>query len=128
MQALRLTLLAAVLAVPAGARAAVSADNFQLHSATDLAALCSATTDDPLYTAARNFCEGFVEGSYRFILNEEAAGGEKTFCLPTPPPSRDQSVAGYVAFIAQRTATAPESAEDSVLDFLQHQYPCGGAK
>ena len=121
-------LLAGVAITPAGARAAVSEENFTLHSAADLAALCGAAADDRYYTAARNFCEGFFEGVYRTVLNEEAAGGLKTFCLPSPPPSRDQAVSGYVAYAAQKTTSGTGPAEDSVLEYLQHQYPCGGKK
>jgi hypothetical protein len=128
LQTLRLTLLAAMTALPLGARAAVTEDSFQLRSAADLAALCSAQPTERLYSVARNFCEGFALGVYRTLVVQEAAGGVKTFCMPTPMPTRDEAASAYVTYMAGSDAPATGTAEDSVLSFLQHQYPCGGKK
>jgi len=48
----------------AGAAGAVTEDQFGLRNTGDLAALCSASATDPLYTAALNFCHGFGAGTY----------------------------------------------------------------
>jgi hypothetical protein len=121
-------LLAAMMAAPMAARAAVSESNFAVATGADLAALCSTTQDDKLYTAAQNFCEAFALGAYRVLKKDEDGGGLHTFCVPEPTPSRDQIKDAYVAFIARSATAAAEPAEDSVLRFLQQQYPCGGAK
>jgi hypothetical protein len=128
VHALRLTLLAAALALPVQGHAAVTESSFQLATAADLAALCAAQPDDKYFTAAQNFCEGFATAASRVLAKEEAAGGQNSFCLPTPSPSRDDVKAAFVAFIAQTPAVANAPPEDSMLLFLQHQYPCGGAK
>jgi hypothetical protein len=125
---LRLTLLAALLATPLTARAAVTESNFGAATGSDLAALCGTTPDDKMYTAAQNFCEAFATGVYRVLAKEETVGGLKTFCLPDPGPTRDQLKAAYVTYIGQSPTAASEPAEDSVLRFLQQQYPCGGVK
>jgi hypothetical protein len=116
------------MAMPIAARAATTEVNFQLASGADLAALCGAQQDEKLYTAAQNFCEGFALGVYSVVAKEEAAGGVKTFCLPSPAPTRDQAKADYVAFIAATPKAASAIPEDSVLLFLQTKYPCGGKK
>jgi len=128
LHTLRLSLLAAALATPLAARATVTETNFQVATGADLAALCNATSDDKVYTAAQNFCEAFAIGAYRVLAKDEAGGGVKTFCLPDPGPTRDQLKTAYVSFIAQNAVAASEPAEDSVLRFLQQQYPCGGVK
>jgi hypothetical protein len=116
------------MAMPAASRAATTETNFHLATGADLAALCGAQQDEKLYTAAQNFCEGFTLGVYSVLSKEEAAGGVKTFCLPTPAPTRDEAKATYVAFIAATPKAASAVPEDSVLLFLQTQYPCGGKK
>jgi hypothetical protein len=128
MRALTFMLLAGLAVAPAAARAAVTEANFHLETASDLAAVCSAEPDDKLYTAARNFCHGFMVGTYRVLIKEEAAGGVKTICLPDPAPSRDGIVTAYVAFAGARPAAGAAPAEDSVLQFLQLQYPCAATK
>ncbi len=128
MQRYRLAVFAALAALPLGARAATTESQFQIPTAADLAALCGAQPDDRLYTAAQNFCEGFALGVYNVLAKEEAAGGLKTFCLPDPAPTRDQLKSEFVAFIGQSPKAAGGPPEDSILQFLQTQYPCGGKK
>lgn len=113
------------LAYPGLARAQVSQDSFQMRNAADLADLCSAPNSDPLYTAAQNFCHGFVVGVYR-VLNEEDAGrsGGRFFCMPASAPSRTQQIANFVQWVRTSPGQMQSSAQDAVAAYLVNQYPC----
>ena len=117
--------IAAVVA--SGARAApVTQDDFQARATTNLVALCSADQTDPLYTAARNFCEGFVVGTYRLAAIEEAASTSrrKMFCLPASGPTRDQAIADFVQWTTGRSKTLASSPTDGIVEYLSTKYPC----
>ncbi len=124
MRTSSLILAVGLASVPVAARASVGEATFQVSTGADLATLCGSGPGDKFYTAAQNFCEGFTVGVYRVLVKEEEAGGLKTICLPEPMPSRNQAVASYVTFVGSNPSVAGEPAEDSVLLFLQHQYPC----
>jgi len=118
--------LAAMLSV--AAQAAVTEDNFKLQSAGDLAALCSADKADPLTTAAANFCEGYALGAYAVIDQYQRAEKTPLFCLPNPPPTRNEATAAYAAWVKAAPARPAMAPVDSVYEFLRTQYPCAAKK
>lgn len=107
------------------AQAAATQDSFVLRSTGDLVDLCTATQTDPLYTAARNFCEGFAVGVYRVLQEQDMARrSHHMFCSPDPAPTRDQGIASFVEWAradASRLALAPA---DGIATYLTQQYPC----
>jgi Rap1a immunity proteins len=115
------------MVVAFGARAApVKQDDFQVPTTANLIALCSADPTDPLYTAARNFCEGFVVGTYRMITIEEAASvsRRKSFCLPANGPTRNQAIADFVQWASSRPKTLASPPTDGIYEYLVTKYPC----
>jgi len=119
-----LVICASISAV--SAQAAVTEDNFLVKNAGDLVELCSAEPSDPLYTAARHFCEGFAVGAYRVLEEENGARApsHRLFCPPNPAPTRDKGIASFVQWAradASRLALGPA---DGVFAFLSSQYPC----
>ena len=79
----------------AGTAEAVTQDQFYLHSTGDLAALCSASTSDPLYTAAINFCHGFGVGTYGVLAAMQQADPKlQLFCPFARPLSLRQAKIG----------------------------------
>src|SRR5271170_6494669 len=93
-----LAMITIAIGVASGARAApVSQDDFLATNTANLVSLCSAAETDPLYTPARNFCEGFLVGTYRMIITVQAAmrSKRKVFCAPANGPTRDQAVAAF---------------------------------
>jgi hypothetical protein len=119
---------AVACAVAAGVQAApVSQDDFLVTTTANLVSLCSAATTDPLYTPARNFCQGFAVGTYRLIVIEEAAARSrhKLFCLPATGPSRDQAIAAFVQWASSRPKTLASSPTDGIVEYLIAQFPCG---
>ena len=108
------------------APAAVTRDQFPPRSTRDLITLCSAGADDPLMTAARNFCQGFADGAVGVALSYEAVtqSDRLPFCLPTPRPSYDQALAAFVTWANADPQRMDDTAVVGLMRFLIHQYPC----
>jgi hypothetical protein len=123
---LALILPALALAPLGAARAAVTEANFQMRTAADLVTLCSATPDDPLGTAAVNFCHGFAVGVYQTLSEEQAAMSQKFFCAPQPTPSRNQAIASFVSWARANPSALGERPADAIADYLTTRFPCPG--
>ncbi len=107
------------------ARAQVTEDNFLIRNTGDFVTLCSAGQSDRLYTAARNFCEGFGVGVYRVLEEEDMARkSSRLFCVREPAPSRDESIASFVQWAKADPKRLQLSAADGIALFLSQQYPC----
>jgi hypothetical protein len=118
---------AAIAVSVSGARAApVTQADFLVATTANLVSLCAAAETDPLYTPARNFCEGFAVATYRMISIQEAASRtrRKLFCLPGNGPSRDQAVAAFVQWANGRPTTLASSPSDGIVEYLIAQFPC----
>ena len=123
---LPLALPALALAPLWSARAAVTEANFQMRTAADLVTLCSPAPDDPLATAAVNFCHGFAVGVYQTLSEEQAATRGKFFCAPQPPPSRNQAIASFVSWARANPSALGERPADAIADYLTTRFPCPG--
>jgi len=112
-------------ALPPLARADVSQDNFLLRNTGDLIAVCSAAQSDPLYTAATNFCQGFVLGVFR-VLNEEdvARRSRRLFCPPDPTPSRNEAIDAFVKWAITTPGQADALPADGIASYMSQTYPC----
>jgi hypothetical protein len=119
---LRAGLMLAALAGPA--RAMVGAPDFAVHTAADLARLCTADPREPYGTAALNFCQGFTTGAFRVLYDMQTAMGHATVCLPVPNPTRSEVTAAFGAWVLADPARRASPAEDALLAFLSSQYPC----
>ena len=117
--------VAVLLSSQAARAAAVTQENFALATTADLVALCNAQPSDPLYTAAANFCHGFMVGTYRALAEvAPAEQGKKLFCGPAHIPSRNEAVAAFLAWAAAKPDAAQLSATDGVGEYLMQTYPC----
>ena len=120
-------LLPALAMSPLGsARAAVTEANFHMQTAGDLVALCSATQDDPLATAAIHFCQGFAVGAYQTLSGLQAGMRQKLFCPPQPTPSRNQAIANFVSWAKATPSTLAEPPADAIAEYLTTRFPCSG--
>jgi hypothetical protein len=111
----------------AGAAGAVTEDQFRLHNTGDLAALCSAATTDPLYTAAINFCHGFGAGTYGVLAEAQQADAKLRLFCPPEGITRNEAVAAFVSWAGADPARVAMPATDGVTAFLTQTYPCPGA-
>jgi hypothetical protein len=118
--------LMVLAALAAGnARAAVTEDSFLLRNTGDFVDLCSAEQSDRLYTAARNFCEGFAVGVYRVLEEQDMARQSgHMFCVLNPAPTRDQGIANFVQWAKADPKRLQLSAPDGIAMYLSTQYPC----
>lgn len=112
--------------VATAAHAAVTEAQFPPKTTADLIALCSDTKDDPMMTAAVNYCHGFAEGAVEVALSYEAVTrpSHEPFCLPSPPPSHTQALAMFVSWANADPQRLNEPAIVGLLSFLTQQYPC----
>ncbi len=65
-------------------------DSFLVRNALDIVTLCSLAKEDPLYTAAANFCQGYVVGAYHYSRALTAGPDpdrKPLVCLPNPQPT-----------------------------------------
>jgi hypothetical protein len=107
------------------AQAAVSTDDFLVRTTGDLVKLCSADRTDPLYAAAIHFCHGFGAGVFQTEqLHQAASRAVPLYCAPNPMPTRNESVAGFVAWARATSAVANEAPAAGVLHYLMQTYPC----
>ena len=104
----------------------MTADNFPPRTTRDLLALCSAGANDPLATAAINFCHGFAQGAVAVQQENESAFkmSQHLFCLPSPRPAFQQAVQMFNAWGAAHPANLDWPPADGFFQFLRDTYPC----
>jgi Rap1a immunity proteins len=114
--------------VPSAARAEFEREDFHIRSAQDLVDLCAVKNDDPLYSAAIHFCEGFIAGAWQY--HQAQANGPKgvrLVCPPEPPPTRDEAVAMFITWSGTHTDRMVEPAVEALFRFMNEKYPCPAA-
>lgn len=115
---------AALLLTPCVGYAATEA-NFGARTTGDLVELCTATPDNALGTAAVNFCEGFAQGAVLVEMQNMATfRGAKLFCMPNPPPSRNEAITDFVNWARVSPDRMAASSTDGWFRFLSERYPC----
>ena len=108
-----------------GFAGAVSEKDFEIQSTENLINLCTAAPDDPLYHQAINFCHGFLVGAFRYYeAVESGPAGVKLFCLPDPPPSRNESFAMFVEWVKAHPQYMKQRAVETEFRFLMETWPC----
>ena len=114
-----------LVVLASGATRAATEANFGANTTGDLVELCTATPDNPIGTAATNFCEGFAQGAVLVEMQNQAAfRGPKLFCMPNPPPSRIQALNEFVNWARSSPDRLTQSSTDGLFRFLSERYPC----
>jgi hypothetical protein len=107
------------------APAAVTESEFPPNTVRDLIAICSPDQNDPMMTAAVNFCHGYAEGAVDVEEAHEAQrGARKLFCLPTPRPPRGSELTSFIAWANAQPARLDMPAIDGMFIYLAGKYPC----
>ena len=113
---------------PFAAHAATEA-NFGARTTGDLVELCEATPDNAIGTAAVNFCEGFAQGAVSVEMQNMAAfRGPKPFCMPNPPPSRNEALGEFVKWARVSPDRMSTTSTDGLFRFLSERYPCSPSR
>lgn len=120
----------ALLAVPSSRTArAATTDDFMVRTTADLVALCGTAPGQENYVAAIHFCQGFVSGAYQYYLAvAQHSPTSRYVCPPNPPPSRDQAIAGFLAWARANSSAMSEPAVESLFRYLGATYPCNDAQ
>ena len=122
---LRATMLATGLLGAAGVAVAASEDDFVVADTNDLVALCTAPADSEHRVAALNFCHGYAVGAFQYYQMLEPVGpGRRFVCVEEPKPTRDDVIAGFVAWAQTRPQYGGEPAVESLLRYLSETHPC----
>lgn len=116
-----------LIAASTSVRAATT-DNFMIRSTADLVALCETQPNQENYVAAVHFCQGFASGAYQYYLAvAQQSPSSRYVCPPDPPPSRNQAIAGFVAWAHANSSAMSEPAVESMFRYLGTTYPCPSA-
>ena len=119
------TVAAALVLLASGAPRAATETNFGPNTTGDLVELCTAAPDNAMGTAAVNICEGFAQGAVLVEMqNQVAFRGPKLFCMPNPPPSRNQALSEFVNWARSSPDRLAQSSTDGLFRFLNERYPC----
>jgi hypothetical protein len=106
---------------------AVTHDSFLVRNALDIVTLCSVPKEDGLYTAATNFCHGYVVGAYHYyraMTSGPDPDRKPLFCLPNPQPSRDEAIRAFVAWAKAHPQYNNEPAVQTLFKFAIETWPC----
>jgi hypothetical protein len=116
---------AALTAAATIASAAVKQSQFPPRTVRDLIKICAPAEEDPMMTAAINYCHGFAQGA---ILVEEAHEAQpserKLFCLPSPPPAEGSEIGKFIGWANALPSRLDEPAVDGMFVYLAEAYPC----
>jgi hypothetical protein len=104
---------------------AVTQDNFLVRTSRDLVELCTAPPSDPLHQAAIHFCHGYLVGAFQYHVSvSPTSGPDALFCLPNPPPSRNDAIAAFIAWAKANPQYMNERPTDTEFRWLATTYPC----
>ena len=107
------------------ASAAVMESQFPPRTVRDLIEICAPSKEDPMMTAAINYCHGFAQGA---VIVEEAHEDHrdvrKLFCLPSPPPPSGSELSKFIAWANALPSRLDEPAVDGMFIYLAETYPC----
>jgi len=107
------------------ASAAVMESQFPPRTVRDLIEICAPSKEDPMMTAAINYCHGFAQGA---VIVEEAHEDHrdvrKLFCLTSPPPPSGSELSKFIAWANALPSRLDEPAIDGMFIYLAETYPC----
>ena len=107
------------------ASATVTESRFPPTTVRDLIEICTPAQEDPMMTAAINYCHGFAQGA---VIVEEAheaqPSARKLFCLPSPRPPSGSELSKFIAWANALPSRLDEPAIDGMFIYLAEKYPC----
>lgn len=114
--------LLAVVGLPAHA---VTEEKFVVKNTADLVDICTTPKTDPYYTAAINFCHGYLVGAFHYQDALYSSPKAKPIvCLPDPTPSRNEGVAQFLKWTETHKQYSKDLAVDAFGKFLAETWPC----
>ena len=96
--------------------------NLHARTASELAELCGTKPTDPASAARLNFCLGYGQAT----LDAEAkqAAGRKSYCIPSPSPTRQATMAVFAGWVRATPSMAGGNSQEALTKFMQQRFPC----
>jgi len=98
--------------------------DFDLKTASDLAAVCNAPPDDPLVEKAVYFCLGFVTGLAHYHTAISMAEDIDPITCPAKDPSRVELALTFLKWYEKNPQFKDIAPEDAVLRAAAEKWPC----
>lgn len=104
---------------------AVTKTDFEVKNTQSLLNLCTASSNDPLYKEAVNFCHGYLVGAFHFYKAlHSGPEGMKLVCFPDPPPTRNEAINQFIVWAESRSEHMNEAPVETEFRFLSETWPC----
>ena len=107
-----------------GTVTATTSGDFLVKTTHDVVALCTTPESEPLYTAAVNFCHGYLVGAWQYHAAIAARRKRDIVCLPDPPPTRSQAIQEFLTWCKANPQYDAESPVETLFKFLMEKWPC----
>lgn len=107
------------------AQANVTEADFLVKTTQNLVNLCTAKPQDIHYSAAINFCHGYLVGAFHFHHAETANRPElKLVCFPEPAPTRNEAIDQFITWVLKHPEFMNEIPVETEFRFLSQTWPC----
>ncbi|MDJ0915701.1 MAG: Rap1a/Tai family immunity protein [Desulfobacterales bacterium] len=104
---------------------AVSEKDFEVNTTKNIINLCTASSDDPLYHQAINFCHGYLVGAFHYYeAHTSGPSAIKFVCPPDQRPSRNESIGRFIEWAQARPQYHNETPVETEFRFLMEYWPC----
>lgn len=115
--------LAAAGLVLALSAPAMAQEHYRLHTAAELARVCSPAASDKDAATSVAFCHGVLAGAYGYFQTTVPAA-DRFVCPPTPAVTRAQVANGFVGWLKARPQYNNDGAIDALFRYAAEAYPC----
>ncbi len=119
---MKLALAAAGLALALSSQV-MAQEHFRLHTAGELARVCSPAAADKHADISIAFCHGVLAGAHGYFQTTVPAA-DRFVCLPSPDVTRAQVANGFVAWLKARPQYNNDGAVDALFRYAAEAYPC----
>jgi hypothetical protein len=125
MKEITLILIIAVFVLAPAMAVAVDETDFEAKTTQNIINLCTASSEDPLFAQAVNFCHGYLVGAYHYhVAQASGPDGERMVCMPEPPPSRNEAIAMFIEWAKAHPEYRNEPPVETEFRFLIETWPC----
>ena len=111
--------------LPGLASSAVTEEDFVAKTTRNLINLCTASPQDARYEQAIHFCHGYLVGAVHYSIAVKSKEPNELFvCFPEPKPSRNQTIALFIAWAQAHPQFMTEMPVETEFRFLTEKWPC----
>ena len=104
---------------------AVTPDDFKVETTRDLVKLCKAKPGAALYSSARAFCLGYIDGVWDYHQALTAGASFSALACPGPDVTRDKAVEVFLKWATKKLdSVADETAVHGVMRAFSNKWPC----